>query len=138
MVAHRAALAGKTPIELLDDHSIPVDFGLRKHWFVSIPVFFRTVAVPELWSCRTAPRNRRVKGPDRSGGLHVGIRFFGVPCSRHLRDYSIPGKWSTREPEDRTGEGTCSGSVNYSSSSEREAAIGSGLLLADRRLTSVP
>jgi len=57
LVAYRATLAGTTPIELLDDHSVPADIGLRKHWFVSIPVFFRAVALPELWSCRTALRN---------------------------------------------------------------------------------
>jgi hypothetical protein len=96
LVAHRAALAGPTPIEFLDDHSIPVDIGFCKHRFVGIPVFFRAVALSELWSCRTAFWDRRTKGPDRSRGLHVGIRVFGVSCSRHLPDYSILGERSTR------------------------------------------
>ncbi len=78
---------------------------------VSIPVFFRAVALPELWSCRTALRNRCVEGPDRSGGFHVGIWVFGISRSCHLPDYSILGERSTREREDGTGEGTCAGSV---------------------------
>src|SRR5271170_7187638 len=84
LVAHCASLAVTTSIELLDDHSIPFDFGFCKHRRVSIPVFFRAVALPELWNRQTSLRNRRIEGSDRSGGLHVGIRVFGVSHSRHL------------------------------------------------------
>src|ERR1700733_5973889 len=98
-------------------------------------MFLRAVAIPELWSCQTALRNRRVKGSDRSRGIHVGIRVFGVSCSRRLPDYSILGERSAREREDGTGEGTCAGSVNYWSSSERWGclACGSSLIPSDLR-----
>src|SRR5271156_54017 len=76
LVAHRTALAVTAPIELLDAHSIPFDFGFCKHRRVSIPVFFRAVALSELWNCRTPFRNRRVERSDRSRGIHVGIRVF--------------------------------------------------------------
>src|SRR5271154_551787 len=136
LVADRAALADTTSIEFLDDHSIPVDIGFCKHRFVSIPVFFRAVALSELWSCRTALCDRRTKGPDRSRGLHVGIRVFGVSCSRHLPDSPIPGERSSHEREDRTGEGACAGSVKYSSSSVRWACSACGFSLTPSGLRS--
>jgi hypothetical protein len=102
LVAHRAALADTTPIELVDDHSVPLDVGFRNHWLIGIPVFFRAVALPELWNCRTTLRNRRVEEPDRGRSLHVGIGVVGVSSSRDLSDYSIAGERPTRERENGT------------------------------------
>ena len=76
-----------------------------------LPVFFGAIALHELWSYRTAIRNRRVEGSDRGGSFHVGIRIFGVTHSGHLPDHPILGERS-RKREDRTREGTCAGSVN--------------------------
>lgn len=84
-------------------HSILADVGPCKHWLVSVPAFFRAATLPELWSCRTALRHRRLKGPDRSGGFHVGVRVFCISRSRDLPDHSTSGERSSRDEKTELG-----------------------------------